>query len=141
MHLPDINVWLALAFDQHVHHAAATAWFNGLPAGQVCNFCRYTQLGLLRLSTNPKSNPIQTANMTEAWQVHDDLRKLPRVGFLPDPNGVEPQWRAFTQGAGYSHRVWNDAYLAAFALVAGCQVVTFDAGFTKFAGVPVTYLP
>jgi toxin-antitoxin system PIN domain toxin len=118
MYLPDINFWLALAFDQHKHSAAAVAWYNAL-AGRVCHFCRYTQLGLLRLSTNPKSNPLQTANMTEAWAVYDKLRNLPGVGFLTEPDGLETHWRAFSQGAGYSHHVWNDAYLAAFALATG----------------------
>ena len=31
MHLPDINVWLALTFDSHAHHPAAKTWFDGLP--------------------------------------------------------------------------------------------------------------
>jgi predicted nucleic acid-binding protein len=31
MFLPDINVWLALAFEAHFHHLAAKAWFNALP--------------------------------------------------------------------------------------------------------------
>jgi len=28
MLLPDINVWLALAFDFHSHHAAAKTWYE-----------------------------------------------------------------------------------------------------------------
>ena len=30
MLLPDVNVWLALAFDSHVHHPVAKQWFDGL---------------------------------------------------------------------------------------------------------------
>ena len=37
--------------------------------------------------------------------------------------------------------MWNDAYLAAFALAGGFQVVTFDQGFSKFAGVNCLILP
>jgi hypothetical protein len=38
MFLPDINVWLALTFDSHVHHLSAKTWFDGLPSGAVCVF-------------------------------------------------------------------------------------------------------
>ena len=53
MLFPDVNVWLALTFDSHVHHPAAKTWFDGLPAGAVCFFCRFTQQGFLRLASNP----------------------------------------------------------------------------------------
>ena len=54
MQLPDINVWLALAFDSHIHHPDAKKWFDGLADDAICYFCRLTQLGFLRLATNPK---------------------------------------------------------------------------------------
>jgi predicted nucleic acid-binding protein len=42
MHLPDINVWLALAFEVHFHHRTAKAWFE--ETGPDSNaFCRLTQ--------------------------------------------------------------------------------------------------
>ncbi len=132
---------MALAFDQHIHHAAALAWSNALPTGGQLCFCRYTQRGFLRLATNPKANPLQTQSLTDAWRVYDGLRGDPRVGYLPEPAGVEPHWRQFAQGRTFSHHVWNDAYLAAFAVASGCEVVTFDTAFTKFAGAAVTYLP
>jgi predicted nucleic acid-binding protein len=109
------------AFDKHVHYGPAVAWFNGLPPGSVCHFCRYTQFGFLRLSTNPKSNPLQTATMTQAWTAYDDFRKLRGIGFLPEPDSLEPHWRTFSQGASHSHHVWNDAYLAALAFAAGAR--------------------
>jgi predicted nucleic acid-binding protein len=51
--LVDANVWLAIALDGHVHHAAALAWFDGQAEG-TCAFCRITQLAFLRHLTNPK---------------------------------------------------------------------------------------
>ena len=42
MLLPDVNVWFAMAFDSHVHHPAAKAWFDALVAETAC-FCRMTQ--------------------------------------------------------------------------------------------------
>ena len=35
MLLPDINVWLALVFDAHVHHPSALAWLNSLSDEQL----------------------------------------------------------------------------------------------------------
>ncbi len=71
MHLPDVNVWLALTFDSHVHHPDAKAWFDGLPAGAVCFFCRLTQQGLLRLATNPSVFGQHAVTLPEAWQKYD----------------------------------------------------------------------
>ena len=49
--LVDLNVWLALVYDGHVHHLAAVSWFEKVE-GASAAFCRITQLGLLRLLTN-----------------------------------------------------------------------------------------
>lgn len=48
---------------------------------------------------------------------------------------MENHWRLLTQGLSFSHKVWSDAYLAAFALAGNFEVVTFDQGFSKFPGV------
>lgn len=48
---PDINVWLALTYEGHTHHADAAQWFATRSADATFAFCRFTQLGLLRLLT------------------------------------------------------------------------------------------
>jgi uncharacterized protein len=48
---PDINVWIALTYEGHRHHANAADWFATLPPDASFAFCRFTQLGLLRLLT------------------------------------------------------------------------------------------
>jgi uncharacterized protein len=53
MHLLDVNVWLALAFDSHQHHRPAVKWFLGTPPASCC-FSRLTQQGFLRLATTPR---------------------------------------------------------------------------------------
>jgi predicted nucleic acid-binding protein len=53
MNLPDVNFWIAISFGSHVHHGSAKAWMQ--QAGkQSCCLCRVTQMGFLRLITNPK---------------------------------------------------------------------------------------
>ena len=51
--LPDLNVWLALATPDHVHHQQAVAYWEEQAAEQVL-FCTVTALGLVRLVSQPK---------------------------------------------------------------------------------------
>ena len=139
MLLPDVNVWVALTFDQHPNHPSAKAWFDALT--DVCHFCRMTQQGFLRIATNQKAMGLNALTLDEAWAAYDALLGDPRVAFAAEPAGLEPHWRAFTKGATFSTHVWNDAYLAAFAFVGGLKVITFDQGFAKFTTVPSTILP
>lgn len=140
-HLPDINVWLAMAIDSHVHHPAAKAWFDGVPDTEVCYFCRLTQLGFLRLATNPSVLGKHTLRLPDAWQKYDLLLSDARVAFTQEPVDLEKHWRAFTQSRSFSPQVWNDAYLAGFALAANLNVVTFDKAFTQYSNVSCTILP
>ena len=140
-HLPDINFWLALTFDSHVHHPAAKTWFDQLPDDAICFFCRLTQQGFLRLASNARVFGPHALTLPDAWQKFDMLMCDPRVAFADEPAGVETQWRGFTQSQTFSPHVWNDAYLAAFALVANLELVSFDKGFKQYAKVTCRILP
>src|SRR5947209_3739256 len=84
MYLPDVNVWLALAFNAHIHHVAAKSWHGAL-SNQRCHFCRLTQQGFLRLATNPKALPTQAVSLSQAWQMYDSILMDPRFGFVDEP--------------------------------------------------------
>jgi len=131
MFLPDINVWLALAFDSHLHHRAAQNWFDAL-SEQVCFFCRMTQQGFLRLATDANIVGKRAVTLPRAWRMYDDYLSDARVAFAAEPDSIETHWRAWTQRRSRSPKIWNDAYLAAFARAAQLQVVTFDKGFAQF---------
>lgn len=139
MQLPVINLWLALAFEVHVHHKQASAWFGALPPTAAA-FCRFTQQGFLRLATNPSVFQDEAVTLAEAWVLYDRLIGDERVAFLEEPAGLEMVWRRYTQHLTYSHKVWNDAYLAAFAAVADLKMVTLDTAFTKYSDTRVTIL-
>ena len=142
MRLPDINLWLALVFEAHVHHPAAVRWFESLePEGAV--FCRFTQQGFLRLATNAKVFDSDALTLEGAWSAYDTLLGDERVAFVVEPPGLEIAWREHTASQSYSHRVWSDAYLAAFSRTAGLELVSFDKGFHRYASarLRVTLLP
>ena len=136
--LIDANVWLALSFSDHQHHAKARDWFDA-QQNKTCAFCRITQMALLRHLTNAKVMGKFVQNQQQAWSVYDGLGQDPRVLFLHEPQALQGVFRAFSNATFPSHAIWTDAYLAAFAKEAQCDVVTFDRGFT-FPGVQVTVL-
>ena len=95
---PDINVWLALTYDRHEHHAIARRWFETVDQGRRAFFCRLTQLGLLRLlSSEAIMRPDAVMNQPAAWEAYDRWRADDRVGFLDEPADLDPQFRALTR--------------------------------------------
>jgi uncharacterized protein len=112
-----------------------------LAGDTVCYFCRLTQQGYLRLATNPSVFGKDAVTLPEACQKYDLFLSDPRVSFAAEPVGTEPHWRAYTQSQLFSPKVWNDAYLAAFALAGGFRLVTFDQGFAQYRHGTVTLLP
>jgi toxin-antitoxin system PIN domain toxin len=129
----DVNLWLALGNSRHLHHAEITAVYPKLP--QPC-FCRVTQQSVLRLLSNPQVMGPGVHPPARAWQEYDKLCSGSGAVFLPEPDGLEVQWRRFaSEGHGGSGSAWTDAYLAAFAVCAGVQLVIFDAGFKRYRGL------
>jgi predicted nucleic acid-binding protein len=49
-----------------------------------------------------------------------------RIVFLPEPDDLEKDFRSRSRLPSPSPKVWADAYLLAFASVAGLKLVTFD---------------
>ena len=79
--------------------------------------------------------------LPEAWAKYDLFLNDPRISFVDEPAQIETHWRSFTQNRSFSPQVWNDAYLAAFALVGGFELVTFDKGFAQYQNVTSVMLP
>jgi uncharacterized protein len=122
---PDLNVWLALATPEHVHHAAASRWW-----GQEKNhiaFMRFTQMGFLRLMTTASAMDGRPLTMAQAWRVYDRLFEDDRVAFIPEPAAAEARFRASTARTRASPKLWGDAWLLAFAESAHGILVTFDS--------------
>ena len=144
LNLCDSNVWLALALSEHAHHALARDWLDTVDEPATVLFCRSTQQSFLRLLTNsavlaPYGNPPLTNR--EAWQAYEALLADYRIVLrAEEPAGLESRWKELARRDDASPKLWMDAYLAAFALAAGCRMVTTDAAFQQFAGLDLLLL-
>ena len=131
----DLNVWLALSDDGHLHNETAWAWFDGLGEDSTLIFSRYTQIGLLRLLTNTAVMGGKTLTLGEAWAVYDGWLKDPRVEFYPEPRQVEAGFRRATEPfADKTASKWvGDCWLLASAEGAQARLVTFDQALVELA--------
>jgi uncharacterized protein len=131
----DSNVWLALTFSAHPHHALAKGIFAEASAEHPACFCRATQQSFLRLATTPA---ILTAYGAEGFTNQDaatliqTLSGLSVVSTLDEPSGLESHWLKLAGLPSASPKVWMDAYLAAFAILHGMALVTLDRDFRNF---------
>jgi toxin-antitoxin system PIN domain toxin len=125
-HFPDINVWIALTWDGHVHHRRAADWFGELDDDSRLFFCRFTQLGMLRLLTSEAVMGPDVMTQRSAWQAYDHWQGDDRVGFLDEPVDLEARFRSMTRLKHPAPKDWADSYLAAFAETSDLTLVTFD---------------
>ena len=92
IYLPDVNVWIALTSNRHIHHAVATEWLQGIEQDHVA-FCRVSELGFLRLLTNSHVMGSDVLSPTQAWRIYDEWRTDGRVIFLSERTNFSEQWR------------------------------------------------
>jgi hypothetical protein len=138
--LPDINVWLALAVQEHPHHAAARRYWDEFQQAQQAAphgadmlwFCRTTMLGLVRLLCQPKVVGEGALTLSKAFALYQQFRALPGVGLLQEPPACEVRLQAWVTARALPARLWTDAWLAAQAAGAGLRLVTFDKDFLRF---------
>lgn len=123
--LPDVNVLVALAWPNHVHHEPARAWFVArATAGWATS--AITEIGLVRLSCNRGVVGVTTTPRA-ALDVLDRLRATPGHRFWPDI--VERVTGDVDLVDGLTgHRQITDAHLVALCAAHGGHLVTFDRG-------------
>lgn len=138
----DLNVWLALSISEHRHSAEAWRWVGLLPDDTRLIFCRYTQLGVIRMLMTPAVMGNTLLSMRKAWATYDRWLRDPRVEFHPEPKGIEASFRRMVSP--FSEKPaskWvGDCYLLAFAYESEAVLVTYDAALQRLAsdvGCPV----
>lgn len=121
--LLDINVLVALAWPNHVHHSRAHAWFGGIRAWATCPL---TESGFVRVSSNRNAIP-GAVTPAEARSLLAEMVGLRDHRFWEDAVSIA------RGGSGsflrvVSYRQVTDAHLLELAIGHGGYVATFDRG-------------
>ena len=128
--LLDTNILLALAWPNHQHHARAHAWFAA-HAKKGWATCAFTQLGFIRLSSNPAYTaeavaPQAAAALLQQWT------RLKGHRFWDSPAADAPAIYARAIG----HQQVNDAWLVQVAQRNSGRLVTLDTRLPVHAMEP-----
>jgi hypothetical protein len=122
-HLLDLNVLIALAWPQHVHHARAGAWFTSRQGAWLTT--PLTEAGFVRLSTNP-AVVTQRISMPTALEALAAMRGVPGHAFLPDDSTLAAPTISLEAVA--TSRQVTDAHLVNLAAASGALLATLDRG-------------
>ena len=146
--LPDINVWLALAQRDHVHHAAAQEYWQETmqrlmqdeasdttqQSAKKLYFCRTTMLGLVRVLCQSERAKGRHVEMHQGMAAFQRFMDLDEVTFLQEP------WLAVNAALTtllnvhpkHPLHLSTDVYLAALAQTIGLRLVSFDQDYRRF---------
>ncbi len=106
-------------------------------------FCRATQLSFLRIATTPailRHYGAESMTNRDALVALNQFLALPKVGFREETSDVAALWHRLAASSKAYPKLWMDAYLAAFALARGYQLVTTDKAFKQFKGLDLLVL-
>lgn len=123
--LLDVNVLLALSWDQHIHHTAAHARFAEL---SVWSTCPATESGLLRLLLT-RQVVGRAVTGAEALGQLEAIRRVPGWTFLSDTASLaEPM---IDTRVLMGRRQVTDLQLVNLAAIHDTRLATFDAGLRQ----------
>lgn len=128
--LLDVNVLVAIAWPNHVHHELARAWLlEHRPAAWAT--CPVTESGFVRISSNGRAIPA-AVSPGEAVELLVRLRRQPGHVFWEDAVSLAetaevPRTRLI------SYTQVTDAHLLALARQRGGRLVTFDRRLAALA--------
>jgi hypothetical protein len=132
--LLDVNVLMALAWPNHVHHPAAARWFRQHRDDGWAT-CPSTEAGFVRVSANPtiSGGAVTPAAATELLR---RLRELGQHRFWADTISfvTSPE---VPRDHVHGHRQVTVAHLLAIALAQEGRLATFDRGVLAL-GAPDT---
>ena len=133
--LYDANVWVALSFASHPHAQVALRHFEQRDAMNPAVFCRASLQSFLRLVTTPVLQQAYGSALisnASAWSKSQQLLGLAQIQWREEPENLTGLWGELAKGESASPKVWMDAYLAAFAIRIGAELITLDRDFKRF---------
>ena len=128
--LLDVNVWLALAIEEHPHHIAAASYWTD-DGGAARFFCRLSAMSLVRLLTNKQLMADKPLTLPRAWALYRAFADMPGVDMIEEPGELDADLDGRVT-AKLPARLFTDAYFAALAVTARLRLVTFDRDFERF---------
>ncbi len=131
--IPDVNVLVAMARPDHVHHGVAREFVaNAIGTSSRAYSLRLLPVvvsGFLRIATHPRIFR-QPSELQEALQFVDGLLAKPGVEMVP--NGSEwPELRDLCRRHSLVGNRVPDAWIASIVLRSGERLATFDRGFGR----------
>lgn len=123
--LLDVNLLVALAWPNHVHHRTALRWF-GEHREEGWATCPLTQSGFVRISSNRKVLP-EAKTPREAALLLRRIVALPHHLFWEDDISLATSEEVDLSRI-LGHRQVTDAHLLALALRRGGRLATLDSG-------------
>ena len=115
--LLDLNVLIALAWPQHVHHGRAHSWFAKRDGAWMTT--PLTEAGFVRLSSNP-SVVTERISMAEALALLSRMRGVAGHVFLPDSSSLADP--AVSLAAVATSRQVTDAHLVNLSASSGARL-------------------
>jgi len=134
--LLDVNVLVALAWPNHLHHAPAKEWFAAHHADGWAT-CPITEGGFVRVSSNPHATP-EAKSPAEALFLLRRLVALDGYHFWADDTSLVHSDLIDSHKI-VGHRQVTDAHLLALALRHGGRLASFDRGLRDI--VPAGTMP
>ena len=135
MDLPDVNV-LVYAFRSDLeHHPVSRAWLTAATKGEApFALSRLVLSALVRIATNRRVFR-QPSTLAETFEFCRKLMDQPNCVLVePGPRHWAIFQRLCTE-AGIVGPDVTDAWFAALAIEHGCEWITFDRDFSRFAGL------
>jgi len=126
-----VNVLVALAWPNHVHHTRAIRWF-GRVHGEGWATCPATEAGFVRVSSNTRV--LRDARPpAEAIALLGEIRKQPGHHFWSDDvSPCQDTAGLFAGVVGY--RQVTDAWLVTLTHQRNGRLATFDRGIVELTG-------
>lgn len=126
----DVNVLVALAWPNHIHHRRALEWFGGV-RDEGWATCPATEAGFVRVTSNVRAIP-DARPPAEALALLREIRDVAGHQFWNDDvSPVDPEATPFERVVGY--RQVTDAHLLSLALRREGCLATFDRGAVELA--------
>ena len=115
-----------------MHSDAAWAWFSRDEHDSFF-FCRFTQLGLLRLLATSAIMGKDVRTIGEAWMVCDRWLGDSRIGIRQESFELDAAFRTATRSVSRlsSPKALGDCYLLAVSEITSATLVTFDRGLAS----------